>query len=247
MINKDETIALLNKLKLTGMATCYRSVLDTTLHEQPSAHQLVAMMVQSEEMYRTHKKTEQLLRVSKLRYDSTLQHITYDPQRNLTREQVLFLSDCNFINRAENILITGATGCGKSYLACALGRQACTLGYKTLYFGLTRLIERVVQSKLEGTFSKLLDQFSKTDLLILDDFGLVPIDQSVRLALLQILEDRYKNKGIIIASQLPFENWWEYLADQTLADAIMDRLAASAHKIELKGNSLRNKNYKKNI
>ena len=151
----------------------------------------------------------------------------------------LYLADASFIERAENVLITGATGCGKSYLACALGRLACTHGYKVLYLGMTRFLEKVAQAKLEGTYVKLLNQIEKNQLIILDDFGLHPLDNTTRLALLQILEDRYAKKSIIITSQLPIKNWFEYINEPTLADAIKDRLSANANKIELKGESLR--------
>jgi DNA replication protein DnaC len=151
------------------------------------------------------------------------------------------LADGLFIDRAENILITGATGCGKSYLACALGRQACSLGYRVIYFGMNRFLERIAQSKLDGTFIKMLNQIEKTHLLILDDFGLTPLDSISRLALLQVLEDRYERRSVIITSQLPVMKWYDFIGEPTLADAIMDRLAGNAHRIELKGESLRKK------
>jgi DNA replication protein DnaC len=151
------------------------------------------------------------------------------------------LADGLFIDRAENILITGATGCGKSYLACALGRQACSLGYRVIYFGMNRFLERIAQSKLDGTFIKMLNQIEKTHLLILDDFGLTPFDSISRLALLQVLEDRYERRSVIITSQLPVMKWYDFIGEPTLADAIMDRLAGNAHRIELKGESLRKK------
>ena len=152
------------------------------------------------------------------------------------------LADCSFIQRAENILITGATGCGKSYLACALGRQACGLGYKTMYFGMTRLIEKIAQAKLDGSYVKFINQLGKTNLIILDDFGLQPMDTITRLSLLQILEDRYGKKSIIVTSQLQISKWHQYIDDPTIADAIMDRMAVNASKIDLKGESLRRKN-----
>ena len=155
------------------------------------------------------------------------------------------LADCKFIEQAENILITGATGCGKSYIACALGRQACALGYKVMYFGMNRFLEKVVQTKLDGTFIKLLNQIEKTHLLILDDFGLHPFDAVTRLALLQILEDRYDKKSVIITSQLPVAKWYEFIDEPTLADAIMDRLSGRANRLDLQGESLRKNNGKK--
>ena len=151
------------------------------------------------------------------------------------------IAGCSWIDRAENLLITGATGCGKSYLGCAVGHQACLMGYKTLYLNMNRFIEQITLVKLDGTFIKLLNRIEKIPVLIFDDFGLQPVHNDVRLALLQILEDRYAKKSTVIASQLPVGQWHEYLKDATLADAILDRLTARANRIELKGKSLRTK------
>ena len=149
---------------------------------------------------------------------------------------------CLYLDRAENILISGATGSGKSFFACALGHQACVMGYKTLYLNLNRFTEKLTMAKLNGMFVKLLNQLERTSLLILDDFGLAPMEQNTRLALLQILEDRYAKRSIVIASQIPINKWHEAINEPTLADAIMDRLMANAHRFELKGESLRKKN-----
>ncbi len=151
------------------------------------------------------------------------------------------IADCGFIERAENVLINGATGCGKSYLACAIGRQACAFGYRTLYFGINRFLEKISLSKLDGTYIKLLNQIEKAHLIIIDDFGLHPLDGITRRALLQMLEDRYGRKSTIIVSQLPVASWYEYIGESTISDAIMDRLAVNAHRFELKGSSLRKK------
>ena len=130
---------------------------------------------------------------------------------------------------------------GKSFLACAIGRQACTLGYRTLYFGINRFLENITLSKLDGTYIKLLNKIEKTSLIIIDDFGLHPLDGTTRRAILQILEDRYGRKSTIIVSQLPVESWYEYIGESTISDAVMDRLAGNAHRFELKGDSLRKK------
>jgi len=180
-----------------------------------------------------------LLRLSKLRYSASLQDIKCSAQRNLEAKTIARLSDCSFIERTENIFITGATGCGKSYLSCALGHQACLLGHRTLYFNMNRLCEQIAVAKIDGTFIKWINRLQKAKLIILDDFGLQALSHEVKLALLQILEDRYGKGSTIIASQLPVKSWYEYLEQPTLADAIMDRLTAKSSKIELKGKSLR--------
>ena len=167
-------------------------------------------------------------------------------ERNLSKDMLLKLADCSFIGRAENVLIDGKTGCGKSFLACAIGRQACFLGHRVEYFSMNKFIERIALAKLDGSLLKVINHIERNDLVIFDDFGLQPLDNNSRLALLQILEDCYQRKSVIITSQLPVAKWYDYINEPTLADAIMDRLCANAHRIELKGDSLRRKNQKKN-
>lgn len=238
-MNTQATLQQLKELKLEGMARGYEAVLDLPTHSQPLAHQLLAQLVQQEIEHKRFKRTEMFLRLSKLRYAAQLEEIQCSPERNLTPEQISLLADCAWIQRAENILITGATGCGKSFIACALGHQACLLGYKTLYLNMNRFIETITLARLDGTFIKWLNRMEKTALLILDDFGLQPLNADTRLALLQILEDRYHRKATLIASQLPFGSWHDYIGDPTLADAILDRLNTKAHKLNLKGKSRR--------
>lgn len=238
-MNTQETVDQLKALKLKGMMQAYQSLITMPVHEQLTLHQAVARLTEAETQYRGHQKTQLYVRLSKLRYNAVLEQVHCSETRNLTKEQLIYFADCSFIERAENVLITGATGCGKSYLACAIGRQACSMGYKVLYLGMTRFLEKINQSRLDGTYVKMLNQIEKNQLIILDDFGLQPMDNTTRLALLQILEDRYGKKSMLVTSQLPVQNWYEYLNEPTLADAIMDRMSASAHKLELKGDSLR--------
>ncbi len=238
-MNVQTTLDQLRRLKLEGMAKAYEAALSLPVHEQLTADLLVGRLAEAEQQYRINQKTQLYLRLSKLRYNALLEQVYCNPSRNLTNDQLMTFADGRFIERAENILITGPTGCGKSYLACALGRQVCSLGYRVLYFGMNRFIEKVSQTKLDGTFIKLLNHIEKTHVLILDDFGIHPFDGIARLALLQILEDRYGKRAVIITSQLPFVKWYEFIGEPTIADAIMDRLAGNAHRIELKGESLR--------
>jgi DNA replication protein DnaC len=238
-MNTQQTVDQLKTLKLKGMAQAYQSLITTSVHEQLTLHQGLARLAEAEIQYRGHEKTQMNLRLSKLRYNAVLEQVHCSESRNLTKEQLIYFADCSFIERAENLLITGATGSGKSYLACAIGRQACSQGYKVLYLGMNRFLEKINQSKLDGTYVKNLNHIEKYHLIILDDFGLHPMESNTRLALLQILEDRYGKKSIIVTSQLPVQNWYEYINEPTLADAIMDRMSANAHKLNLKGDSLR--------
>jgi len=240
-MNKQITLDHLAQLKLDGMLKAYQGVLAMPIQNQPSINQFMARLTEAELQSRATKRTELFLRQSKLRYNAILEQVYCNPERNLSKEKLMMIADCSFIDRAENLLITGKTGCGKSYLACAIGRQACTLGYRTLYFGMNRFLEKISLSKLDGTYVKLLNQIEKAQLIIIDDFGLHPLNGVTRLTLLQILEDRYGIKSTIITSQLPVAKFWEYIGESSVADAIMDRLAGNAHRFELEGDSLRTK------
>jgi len=240
-MNTNQTIEQLRALRLAGMARRYEAVSALPVHEVQNVHELLASMVQAEVEYRDHTRTQKYLKASRLRYNALPEEIICNPERGITREQVLRLSDGAFIGRGDNVLITGATGSGKSFLACALGRSACLLGYRTMYFSMNRFMDTVTQSRLDGTYLKWIKAISNNKLLIIDDFGLKAIDADARLALLDILEDRYGNSSVIITSQLPVEAWYNFIDEPTLADAIMDRLTASAHRLPLQGKSMRKK------
>ena len=238
-MNTQATLECMKKMKLDGMAASYHAITELPADAHPDTHECIATLIDAELQSRAHKRTNMLIRLSKLRYRSSLQDIIYNQNRGLSKQTIAALADCSFIPRAHNILITGATGCGKSYLACALGHQACLLGYRTLYFNMNRLVEQLSIAKVEGTYIKWINKLSKADLIILDDFGLQPLSHEVKLAILQILEDRYAKSATIIAAQLPVKAWYDYINDQTIADAIMDRITAKANRIELMGKSLR--------
>jgi len=240
-MNNQNTIEQLHQLKLHGMAKRYEAVVGQSIHEQPEPHALIALLTEAEAGYRIHQRTQLYLRLSRLRYNATPEQINCTPGRGLTREQLITLCDGMFIEKSENLLITGATGSGKSYLACALGKQACMLGYRTLYYSMNRFIEALANARLDGSYIKWINTIAKTPLLILDDFGLQSLSHDMKLTILQVLEDRFANGSTIITSQLPVNKWYEYIKEPTLADAICDRLTSNAHKIELKGASLRNK------
>jgi DNA replication protein DnaC len=240
-MNQQSTLDQLQELKLSGMAKRYAAILMQPVHQQPEPHMLIASLAEAEAGYRVHQRTQLYLRLAKLRYNATPEEINCTPARGITKEVLITLSDGMFIEKSENLLITGATGCGKSYLACAMGRNACLLGHRTLYYSMNRFVEALAAARLDGTYIRWLNMIAKTPLLIIDDFGLMPLSNDMKLTLLQILEDRFAKGATIITSQLPVNKWYEYINEPTLADAICDRLTANAHKVELKGESLRKK------
>lgn len=240
-MNTTQTLEQMQQLRLAGMYRAYHSQLELPMDHQLEGHDLIAQLVQSEQLNRAQEKTAMYLKLAKLRIPATIEQIECSPSRNFTKQQLASLAEGRYLQQGENLLITGSTGCGKSYLACALGHQACLQGYKTTYLAMNRLIEKITLSRLDGSYIKLLNYLERQALIILDDFGLQNMNQDVRLTLLQLLEDRYGNKSIIVTSQLPVANWYEYINDPTLADAILDRLTANATRMELKGESLRRK------
>ncbi len=201
----------------------------------------MAQLIQSEQLNRQKEKTTYYLKLAKLRLNAIPEQINCSAARNFTKQQLSTLLEGHYLEQGENILLTGDTGYGKSYLACALGYQACLMGMKTAYLSMNRFIEKITLSKLDGTYIRLLNHFERQSLIIIDDFGLQPMQQDTKLALLQILEERHGKRSTIITSQLPISAWYNYINEPTVADAIMDRLTANAHKIELKGESLRRK------
>lgn len=238
-MNTQQTIAQMRNLNLIGMAQAYQSLLQLPLNEHPTADMLIAQLIEAEVLERNHRKMMSTIKAAKFRYQASIEEIDFVAQRNLEKNTILRLSDTSFIKRGENVLITGATGCGKSYIASAIGFRACQMGNRVAYFSMTKLLQRLQLAKADGSYIKELAKLEKTQLLILDDWGLQPLDTQTKLTLLQIIEDRHGKAATVITSQLPVAQWFDYIAEPTLADAIMDRILQQAHRIELKGDSMR--------
>lgn len=235
---------VLNKmshLKLHGMLRSYQSMLDSRQHHDLTHDELINILIQSEWEDRENKKIDRHTRLARFRYSASIEELNFTASRGLDKTQILRLADGSFIDKKENILITGATGAGKSYLASAFGHQACQLGYRTLYFNTQKLFSKLKMMKADGSYAREMAKIEKYDLLILDDFGLQQLDSTARMILLEIIEDRHGRKSTIVASQLPVAKWYEIIGDSTVADAILDRMVHTAHRLELKGESLRKK------
>jgi len=244
-MNQQETIQQMKALKLAGMVTAYQNILNLPLDMQPTADQLLAQLLDAEHLERLNRKTLACIRSARFRYQAMVEEIQYLPQRSLDKNLLLRLADTSFIKRSENVFITGATGCGKSYIASALGYQACQIGFKVGYYSMPKLLHKLQFARADGSIIKELAKLEKLNLLILDDWGLQPLDTPAKLSLLQLIEDRHGKNATIITSQLPVAQWFEYINEPTLADAILDRLMQQVHRIELKGESMR-KNRKSN-
>jgi DNA replication protein DnaC len=235
------TLEKMGQMKLLGMQRMFLSIIEGSSYQSLTSDEFISLLIQSEWEDRETRKLQRRLHSARFRYQASIEEINYQHNRNLDKNQMLRFSDCSFISRSENILITGPTGVGKSYIASAIGNQACLKGYKVVYHNLQKLFSILKISKADGSYVKEIDRIGKQDLLILDDFGLQPLDTNNRLILLEIIEDRHGKKSTIISSQLPSAEWYDVIGESTIADAILDRLLNSSHKIELKGESMRKK------
>jgi len=238
MLNQ-QTIATLNAMKLFGMARGFEERLSSADQAGISHADFVGLLVQDEKSYRDNQRLKRLLRKAKLRQPAALEDIDYRHARGLSRQVMLELGSAGWIDAHRNVLITGPSGIGKSYLACALGNFAARAGYTVLYLRAPRLFETLQQSRGDGSHLKTLSKLAKAQILIIDDFLLTPPGEGERRDLLEIVEDRYQSGATIITSQCPVGDWHPNIGDPTLADAVCDRLLHNAYKIELKGESMR--------
>jgi DNA replication protein DnaC len=235
------TIEKLESLRLTGMAKAFKEQMEMEDIADLAFEERLGLLADRESAVRDTRRLNTRLRKARLRQNACIEDIDFRQPRGLDKSLALRLAECRWIRNHENLIITGPTGVGKSYLACAFAQKACRQGYTAIYLRITRMFEDLSLAKGDGRYLKLLTGFAKTDLLVLDDYGLVPLNQEQRHDLLEILEERHGLKSTLVTSQLPMEHWHEQIGDPTLADAILDRLIHNAHKIQLKGGSMRKK------
>ena len=239
-----QTLNKMKQMKLHGMVGTFSANVETGKWEKYTADELIALLIEAEWDERHNRKLDRSLKTAKFRYKASVEQLSFDMERNLDRNQIMRLADCEFIKRKENVLITGSTGIGKSYLASALGHHACELGHKVLYQQTSKLFSRLKLAKADGSYLREMTRIEKSDLLIIDDFGIQPLDTQSRMSMMEIMEDRHGKSSTIITSQVPVAGWYEIIGEQTIADAILDRIIHDAHRIDLKGESLRKKNAK---
>jgi DNA replication protein DnaC len=230
----------LRKLRLGVMADALRLQMDqVSTYEDLAFTERLSLLIDHEMLNRDQNKQARLIRLARFKLMASIPDIDYQHRRNIKKSQIAQLAQTDWLDKAQNLLITGPCGSGKTYLACAVGHNACLHGYSARYYRLSRLLLEMTQAKADGSYQKLLKQLAQTQLLLLDDWGLEPLDRAHRHDLMEIMDDRHGATSTVVISQLPTTEWYASIGDNTLADAILDRLMHNAHRLELKGESMR--------
>ena len=229
------------ELRLSGMAQTWQTLEETRRISELSLLDGIQLLLQAEKDKRQENRNERLLKNAAFRYAASLEEINTEPNRGIDKSLLTRLAAGGYVKNGEAVIITGAAGCGKSFLASALGFQACKQGYTVAYHNMQKLITKLKMARLDGSIIKLFDRLAKTELLIIDDFGLTALQGQQQTDFLEIIEDRHAKRATVIVSQLPVASWFEVISDAVIADAILDRIVHSAHRFELKGESLRKK------
>lgn len=238
----QQTLARLRELKLSSMAAGLEQQLtQISTYEGLSFIERLGLLAEQEHLMREQRKQARLVQKARLKLGATVQEIDYQHPRNIERAQIARLAQGDWLERGQNVLITGPCGSGKTYLACALGYDACTKGYSTVYYRLSRLLHELTQARADGSYRRLIMRLAKSELLILDDWGLEVLQAGQRNDLLEIMDDRHGKHSTVVISQLPTDQWYASIGDNTLADAILDRLMHNAHRMQLNGESMRKK------
>jgi DNA replication protein DnaC len=241
----NQIVDKMKQMRMLGMARAFLLTQESGKNEKFTPDEMVAHLVESEWDERYNRKMDRSLKHAHFRYKASVEQISFEDNR-IDKNQVLRLADCDFVKRKENIILTGSTGIGKSFVASALGHQACALGYRVLYQHSTKLFARMKIAKADGSYLRELAKIERQHLLLIDDFGLQPLDAQSRSTLMEIIEDRHGKSSTIFTSQIPVSLWHEIIGEQTIADAILDRIVHDAHRLEMKGESLRRKRQPKN-
>lgn len=241
----NEILTKMRQMRLLGMAKAFHLTLESGKNEKFTPDEMITHLIDSEWDERYNRKLDRTLQSARFRYKASIEELSFENKR-IDKNQILRLADCEFVKQKENIIITGSTGIGKSFIASALGHQACALGYRVLYQHSTKLFGRMKIAKADGSYLKELAKIEKQQVLLIDDFGIQPLDAQSRLTLMEIMEDRHGKSSTIITSQIPVNKWHEVIGEETIADAILDRIIHDAHRIEMKGDSLRKKRQPKN-
>jgi len=244
MLN-EQTFEKLYAMKLNGMAEALKEQLAQPDITQLSFDERFSLMVDRQWTWKENRRLERLLRNAKLKINACIEDIDYKRARGIDKSIILMLAGCDWIRQAQNIIITGPTGVGKTYLACAMANCACRNGYSALYVRTPRLFQHLLIAKADGTYAKVMNKLANAKVLIIDDLGLAPLADAERRDLLEVIEDRHELSSTIITSQLPIDLWHDNIGDPTIADAILDRLVHNSHKITLKGGSMRRKKNQK--
>jgi DNA replication protein DnaC len=240
MITLTTLLEQTSQLSLCGFKQALEFQSEDSKYQSLSFEERLYHLLEAEINQRHDKRIKRMLSLAKLKDSSaSLEQLEYHTKRNLDKSQILSLANCEFINKAQNVLITGMTGTGKSFLAQALARRAISLGYSAKYYRISTLLEEIKMARLDGSYTKTLVKLSKFKLILLDDFGISPLTNDEINDLFEIIEERTLKGSLIITAQLPIKEWYAYLGNETIADAMMDRLIHTAHKIELKGPSMR--------
>ena len=236
----NQTLTQLRELKLGGMASALQTQLDQVgTYENLSFVDRIRLLVEQECLTREQRRQSRFIRQARFKLKADVSDIDYRPTRNIAASQIARLAQGDWIAKGQNLLMTGPCGSGKTYLSCALGHSACQRGYTTRYYRLSRLMLILTQAKADGTYHKLLNQLAKVQLLIIDDWGLELLKPASRNDLMEIMDDRHGSTSTMVVSQLPTDQWYNIIGDNTLADAILDRLMHNAHRLQLKGESMR--------
>ena len=235
----QETLDKMSSLRLRGMFNAFKTSLETTQKESRTIDQFISLLIISEWDDRRNRAIERAIKQANFRHKASIEDLNFSLERGLDKNQVQKLADLSFFNQHKDVFITGSTGTGKSYLATALGYEACQKGFKVIYSNTARLMGLLKSSKAKGTILTELRKIERMDLLILDDFGLQPFDATARMNLLDVIEDRYGKKSTIITSQIPVKEWYDVIGEKTVADAVLDRIIHQSLRVELYGESLR--------